>query len=127
MSIEQEEHLITGEEYGRERRRLIQAQVPDDAPEFRALRERVIARDNYLFERYGKPYLHSHPGKWIAISLDGRTLFRDTAGEASWAADEEFGIGNHTLRKLAEFPGHDFSSVCVWTPGGGEFRRRVAF
>jgi hypothetical protein len=110
MSIEQERQWITGEEIGRERRRLIEAGVPDDAPEFQALNARVSARDHYLYERYGKPLLETHPGKWIAISLDGQVIFRNTSGETMWAADDAFGQGNYALRKLAAFPGHEWYS-----------------
>src|SRR5438445_5502723 len=108
MSVESKQEWITGEEFGRERRRLIQAGVPDDAPEFQELIARVVARDDYLFERYGKPYLETHYGKWIAISLDGQVIIKDTAGELAWAAREAFGGGNAAIRKLAEFPGHRF-------------------
>ena len=107
MSIEQEQHWITGEEFGRERRRLIEAGVPDEDPRFRALYDRVVARDEYLYERYGKPYLESQPGKWIAISVDGEVLIRGTSGQAIWAAAERFGDGNFALRKLADFPGYE--------------------
>src|SRR5262249_17902699 len=110
MSIEQEQQWITGEEIGRERRRLIAAGVPDDAPEYRAFVARIVARDDHLYERYGKPYLQSHPGKWIAIALDGQVIIRDTAGEVSWAARAAFGGGNFAKRKLAAFPGHELFS-----------------
>lgn len=105
MSVQQEQEWITGEELGRERRRLITAHVPDEAPEFRDLWARVDARDDALYERYGKPLLDTYPGKWIAISLEGTTVVRDTAGEAGRAASEAFGPGNFALRKLAPFPG----------------------
>ena len=107
MSIEQEEQWITGEEFGRERRRLIEAGVPDDAPEFQALRRRKAARDEELFELYGKPYLDSHHGQWISISTDGQVLVKPTAGELIWAARETFGPANFASRRLSEFPGHD--------------------
>lgn len=107
MSIEQGKRWITGEEIGRENRRLIEAGVPDDAPEFQDLVGRIAARDNELYERYGKNYLRTHRGKWIAISLDGQAIVRDTAGEVTWAATEAFGEGNYSKRKLAEFPGHE--------------------
>src|SRR5947207_11407046 len=107
MSIEREQEWITGEEIGRENRRLIEAGKPDDSPEFRELIARIVARDDALYERYGKRYLDTHYGKWIAISLDGQVIIRDTAGEATWAASEAFGDGNYAKRKLAEFPGHE--------------------
>jgi hypothetical protein len=107
MSIEQEQRWITGEEYGRERRRLIQEGVPDDALEFQELRARVRARDEHLYERYGKRYLESHYGKWIAISPEGQVIIRDTASETGVAAVEAFGSGNFAIRKLAELSGHE--------------------
>jgi hypothetical protein len=108
MDVEQQQQWITGEEIGRENRRLIEAGVPDEAPEFRALIDRITARDNYLYERHGKGYLDTHRGKWIAIALDGQVIIRNTSGEVAWAAAEAFGDGNYCLRKLAEFPGHEF-------------------
>lgn len=110
MSIEQEQQWITGEEFGRERRRLIEAGVPDDAPEFQALVDRVLVRDDYLYETYGKRYLASHPGKWIAISLGGEVVLRDTVSDVVWAAREKFGGGNASIRKLAPFPGRELLS-----------------
>jgi len=107
MSIQQEQEWITGEEFHRENRRLIEQGVPDEAPEFQELFRRIQARDDYLFERYGKPYLDTHYRKWIAISLSGEVLIRDTSGEAAWSAAEAFGNGNYSLRKLAEFPGYE--------------------
>jgi hypothetical protein len=109
MSVEQERQWITGEEYDRERRRLLEQGIPEDAPESQALTRRVIERDEYLFDRYGKPYPETHRGQWVAVSLDGEVIFRDTAGEVVWAATEAFGPGNFASRKLAEFPGHRFA------------------
>src|SRR5262245_411181 len=107
MSIEQEHTWITGKEIGRENRRLIEAGIPDDAPEFQDLIREIVARDDYLYERFGKQYLDSHYGKWIAISLDGQVIIREAAGEVTWTADRTFGDGNYSKRKLAEFPGHE--------------------
>jgi hypothetical protein len=107
MSIEQEQQWMTGEEIGRENRRLIEAGVPDDAPEFQEFIARVVARDDYLYERYGKQYLDTHPGRWIAISLDGQVIIRDTASQVIWAGSDTFGEGNFSMRRLAEFPGHE--------------------
>ena len=109
MSLEQEKRWITGAEFGEERRRLLEGNVPDDDPRFQELYRRVDERDDYLFERYGRPYIESHPGKWIAISLEGEVIIRDTAGELSWAAREKFGGGNFSKRKLADFPGHQIT------------------
>ncbi|HTE17465.1 MAG TPA: hypothetical protein VK689_03675 [Armatimonadota bacterium] len=108
MSVKQEQQWITGDELGRENRRLIDASVPDEAPEFRALFERVRARNDYLYERYGKQYLESHYRKWIAISPEGEVIIRKRPGELLAASREKFGPGNACTRKLSEFPGHDF-------------------
>jgi hypothetical protein len=108
MSIEQQEQWITGEEFARENRRLIEAGIPDEAPEFQALFDRAQARDDSLYERYGKQYLATHYGKWIAISPDGDIIIENTAGDVLHAARERFGPGNAAIRKLAEFPGYDF-------------------
>src|SRR5207253_7093626 len=104
MRVEQE-HLITGEEAGGEWRRLAREKVPEDAPEYQAFLRRLQERDDYLFERYGKPYLETDPGRWIAISFNGEVLIRDTAGEASWAGDESFGPGNFIASRLPDFRG----------------------
>jgi hypothetical protein len=106
VNVDQQQ-WITGDEIGRENRRLIEAGVPDDAPEFQELIARIAARDDRLYERYGQKYFDTHPGKWIAISSDGQVIIRDTAGEVAWAAGEAFGEGNYAKRKLAEFPGHE--------------------
>jgi len=110
MSVKEEQRWITGAEYGRERRRLLAAQVPQDAPEFQRLIARVVERDNYLYERFGKPYLETHYGKWIGISVDGQVIIRDSSSELIWDASEAFGAGNYSHRKLAEFPGYDVLS-----------------
>jgi len=110
INIEQAHQWITGEEIGRENRRLIEAGVPDDAPEFQELISRIRVRDDYLYERYGKRYLDTHRGQWIAIALDGQVIIRHTAGEVTWAASEAFGEGYYSKRKLADFPGHELFS-----------------
>src|SRR5438067_12956208 len=106
MSIDREQQWITGEEFGRERRRLIEAGVPDDAPEFRALIQRVLERNDYLFEQHGKQHTEDHRGQWIAIAMDGRVMIRPTASKLVWDAREEFGPGNFASRKLGDEPGH---------------------
>jgi hypothetical protein len=106
MSSTTKRKWITGEEYGRLRRELIDHGVPDDAPEFVELNERVHQRDEALWELFGKPYMETYRGKWIAIALDGTVIIRDTASEVVWAGARAFGEGNFAMRKLAEFPGH---------------------
>src|SRR3712207_3753043 len=100
MSVEQESQWITGEEFARENRRLIEAGVPDEAPEFQALFARVRARDDYLYDRYGKPYLESGRGKWIAISLEGEVVIRDRLVDVLEESNARFGAGDAAIRKL---------------------------
>ena len=106
MSLDQKQNWITGEEYGRERRRLLESGLSDNSPEMRELDGRVDERDDYLFEKFGKPYIETHYGKWIAISGEGKVIIRDTAGEVGSEGREIFGPGNFEKRKLAQFPGH---------------------
>ena len=102
MSIDQKEDWITGEEYNRERLRLIAAGVPDDDPRFEELLERLGRRNDALFERYGRPYLTTHPDQWIAIAPDGRVLIRERASDLVWDARETFGNADFASRKLNE-------------------------
>lgn len=108
MSVRQAEKWITGEEFGAERRRLIADGVPDEDPRFQVLWDRVRTRDDYLYERYGKRHRATHEGKWIAVSLEGDVIIGERPGELIAAANEAFGPGNSSVRKLAEFPGHEF-------------------
>lgn len=106
MSVEHEPQWISSEEFGRERRRLIEAGVPDDDPQFSALYRRVLERDDHFFELYGLPYKEKHPGKWIAVAFDGRVLVRERAVDAMRDGAETFGKGNFFTRKLNDFGGH---------------------
>jgi hypothetical protein len=103
---------ITGEEYQRERRRLIDAGLYE-SPEFRALLRRVGERDEYLFERHGRPLIDRYPGKWAAISLDGEVVVKDREIEAMTAGRERWGAGNFCLARLADSPGHTLRSPRV--------------
>ena len=110
MNPQQTEPWITSEEYNNERLRLIREGVPDDSAEFQALRERRSARDEYLFETYGRRYMEDYPGQWIAISPEGQIFIRETVGEVVKAATETFGAGNFASRRLAEFGGYKLRS-----------------
>lgn len=105
MSIQQEQNWITGAEFGEERRRLRSLGVSRDDPRFTALKARVVARDDYLYERYGKQHRPGNEGRWIAISVDAEVLLADTLGEVIHAANARWGEGNAALRKLADFTG----------------------
>ncbi len=101
----EQQNWITGPRFGEERRRLIEAGVPETDSRFQTLMRQVLERDDTLYEQFGKPLLEQFPGKWVAISLEGEVIITNTSGEAIWAAAEKFGPGNAAIRKLAEFPG----------------------
>jgi hypothetical protein len=52
-------------------------------------------------ERYGKPLEHDHPGRFIAVARDGRTVPGATRFEAARKTQEELGSGMF-LYKLGE-------------------------
>jgi hypothetical protein len=66
----------------------------------------ALARDSYLYEKYGQQYYESHYGQWVAISLEGDVIFKDTSGELIHAATDRWGAGNYCMRRLHECPGH---------------------
>src|SRR5438132_2765016 len=99
MSVKERAPFITGAEFGEERRRLVAAGYKDDSPELKRLWNRVRERDEFLWLRYGRPLMDSHLGQWVAISPEGNTVIRATAGEAMWEATRTFGEGNYCIRK----------------------------
>ena len=105
MGVKTEPRLITGEEIEKENLRLRAAGIRYKDPQARDLDARIQARDEYLFERYGKPHMDSHYGEWIAISLDGNVAFGTTSSEAGGKGLDYYGRGNYTVRRLAEFTG----------------------
>ncbi len=106
MSIEEPKELMTGEEYGEARRKLLEAGHRGDSPELKALWRRLVERDEYLWEKYAKPLIESHRGQWAAINLQGEVIFARTASEAIRAGTERFGAGNLVYGKMDEFRGH---------------------
>ena len=70
------------------------------------LMQRVDKRDEALFERYGRTYLESDYGKWIAIDESGRVLIAPTASEVGHLATQEFEPGSFAVRRLNEIGGH---------------------
>lgn len=105
MAITQQEHWITGAEFNAERRRLVQSGAALDDPRVRELHQALSRRDDYLYERFGAKHRQGNEGKWIAVSLEGEVIIRDTLGELVHDAELRFGAGNASLRKLADFPG----------------------
>lgn len=108
MSIEQEHRWITAEEFVRTWRELMARHAHENDPEYQELVRRVSERDDYLFERYGRPYMDTHYGKWIAISTDGEVIITDRGVDATRLGRERFGPGNYASRRLHKFPGHRF-------------------
>ena len=108
MKVTEPTNLITGKEFGEERRRLILAgHRHDSSSELKMLWERVRERDDYLWDRYAKPLISKHPGKWAAVDLNGQVLLADTASEAIHEGARRFGDANFVYGKVAEFRGHD--------------------
>jgi hypothetical protein len=107
MSTAVESKWITGEEIGREWRKLAAQAHPLRSTEMKALIGRIDSRDNFLYETYGKRHLESDRNRWIAISVNGEVLIRDTSSEAICDATETFGAGNFAMRRLNDFPGHE--------------------
>src|SRR5438105_14167701 len=105
MSAVKQSNWITGQEFGQERRKLLESGLDDESPEMQRLWSQVRERDESLWQQHGKTLLESHRSQWLAISPDGETVLRSTAGEAMWEAAKRFGEGNYCIRKLAEFPG----------------------
>jgi hypothetical protein len=63
------------------------------------LTERVEA-DERLYEQFGKPLEASHPGEYVAIGPDGRTIVGTSDVEVLEQAIQTFGSGNFALRRL---------------------------
>ena len=64
-------------------------------------RQQLLAQANELYERFGMPLEPDHPGEFVAIAPDGRSMLGRTASEAGRKARAAFGPGNHVF-KLGE-------------------------
>jgi hypothetical protein len=71
-----------------------------------ALGERVAEKGEALFDRYGLPYLKSHPDKWIAIDDNGQVLIADTSLELNDLIGKSFEPGSYVKRRLNDARGH---------------------
>jgi hypothetical protein len=58
----------------------------------------LLEQSEALYERYGKPLEKKHLGKYIAISLTGKTLIADTVMELMQQAKETLGPGNFIFK-----------------------------
>jgi hypothetical protein len=96
---------ITGEEFGEERRRLLDLGYGSDSPEYRALLRRVGERINHLWQSYAVPLLGQHPGKWVAISLGGEVLLAEKELDAMKLGRARFGPGNFLVARLDQARG----------------------
>ena len=59
-----------------------------------AAKQSLLEQSDALYERYGKPLEKTHRGKYIAISMTGKTLIADTVVELMQQAKETLGPGN---------------------------------
>ena len=95
---------MTGDEFNRERLRLIREGVPDEDPRFVALRRRMMERNHHLFEKYGKQLIEKYPNWYVAIAADGRTLVRKYAGDAEFDGEAEFQTYDFAVFRLSDPP-----------------------
>src|SRR5690242_7722900 len=100
MRTQRRQPWITGDEFGVERRRLLETGHKHDSPEMVALDERVRERDDYLWERYAQPHIGTHRGEWAAVSIDGDILFGPTASAVMAEATDRFGQGNFAYGRM---------------------------
>jgi hypothetical protein len=92
---------ITGEEYGREHRRLLDAGYRTHSPEYQALVRRVTERNDHIWKTYGIPLMDKHPGKWAAITITGDFLLATREVDVMRMAREQFGPANSCIVRLA--------------------------
>ncbi len=59
-------------------------------------------RDQYLYDRYGKPLESVHAGEFVAIGPDGQTLVGATAAEVLRQAIDAFGSGNFAFKRIGQ-------------------------
>ena len=57
-----------------------------------------LEQSDALYERYGKPLEKTHRGKYIAISMTGKTLIADTLIELMQQAKETLDPGNFIFK-----------------------------
>jgi hypothetical protein len=58
----------------------------------------LLQQSDALYERYGKPLEKTHRGKFIAISLSGKTLIADTVYDLMKQAKTTLGPGNFVFK-----------------------------
>ena len=58
----------------------------------------LLQQSDALYERYGKPLEKTHRGKFIAISMAGKTLIADTVIELMQQAKTTLGAGNFIFK-----------------------------
>jgi hypothetical protein len=58
----------------------------------------LIERSDALYERYAKPLEKTHRGKYIAISMTGKTLIADTVVDLMQQAKETLVPGNFLFK-----------------------------
>jgi hypothetical protein len=58
----------------------------------------LLEQSDALYERYGNPLEKTHRGKFIAISMAGKTLMADTVMELMPQAKTTLGPGNFIFK-----------------------------
>jgi hypothetical protein len=106
MPIAVSDRPITAKEFRDEWQRLRRLNSLEANLAREMLMERVFQRDEALFEKFGRTYMDTHYGDWIAIHEDGRIILAKTATEAGRQATETFEPGSFAVRRLNEIGGH---------------------
>jgi hypothetical protein len=88
----------------REWDKLKAAKVSLRSPEAQAFMRKVVARDNYLYDVYGKPLEAEHTGQYVAISLKGETILGDNERAVFKEAENVFGARNFAVRRIGYSP-----------------------
>ena len=103
MNVNESEHWITGKELAQQRNELLDAGFRHDSPEFIYLRDRVAARDRFIWDTFSEPLLEFHSRMWAAISIDGESIVETSAPNVLADATVKFGPGNFAYGRLAEY------------------------
>ncbi len=103
--MNESEHWITGEELAQQRNALLDAGFRHDSAEFLYLRDRVAARDRFIWNTYSEPLLEGHSRMWAAISIDGESIVETSAPNVLADANLKFGPENFAYGRLAEYHG----------------------
>jgi hypothetical protein len=94
-----------GDEHLRESARLWALRHERGLEEHKELWSRHLERADYIWARYEAPLRSRYPGRWAAISIDGRFVLGADRRDAEGAAEECFGKATALVARLDETRG----------------------